>query len=130
MRPTLEKTSPSGLKHVDKALALLEGADVVVKAEPADVVTVKKAVSTLQVSMDNLLGVRAEEDRYIRAILKIDEVTSVTLDKKKEIGLVYHTADEAHVHGIKAKIYAALQVRTGAIRLNRALRPCTLAEWI
>ena len=41
----------------------------------------KRETHTIQINMDNLLGVRALEDQYIRALLMVDGVTSVTLDR-------------------------------------------------
>ena len=46
----------------------------------------KREVFTIQINMDNLLGARATEDQYIRALLMVDGVTSVTLDRVRGEG--------------------------------------------
>jgi hypothetical protein len=46
----------------------------------------RRELQTLQLNMDNLLGNREQEDAYIRALLLLDGVTSVTLDRKREVG--------------------------------------------
>jgi hypothetical protein len=42
---------------------------------------VKRELRGVQLNMDGLLGVRSNEDQYIRALLSAEGVTSVTIDR-------------------------------------------------
>lgn len=44
----------------------------------------KKEVRGVQINMDGLLGVKSNEDKYIRSLLMVDGVTSVTIDRVSE----------------------------------------------
>jgi len=41
----------------------------------------KREIRGVHLNMDNLLGKKAEEDQYIKALLLVDGVTSVTIDR-------------------------------------------------
>lgn len=53
---------------------------------PADIMQ-KKETRGVQLNMDGLLGRRDHEDEYIKALLLVDGVTSVTLDRVRELQL-------------------------------------------
>lgn len=120
MRPVLEDYgADDALAKLDRTLAALNGSSssssssnssAAAKDTAAAPAAAKRAVATLQVTMDNLLGVRAVEDRYIRAMLGVDGVTSVTLDRKRDVGLVYHHAGD-DAQALKAQLYEIIQVR-------------------
>jgi hypothetical protein len=44
----------------------------------------RRELRGVQLSMDGLLGVKAEEDRYIAALLTVDGITSVTIDRVRD----------------------------------------------
>lgn len=128
---TMRQASPGAAAQVEKALALLEagGGDVAAlkggEQHVADFVAAsKRPVQTLQITMESLLGVRSEEDRYIRAVLKVDDVTSVTLDKRREVGLVYHASPDAFA--LKAQIYKVVQAVCDEIMDGKGQRRFTV----
>lgn len=65
----MDREADQSLEKADKIIGMLEGriAKVATVSEPR----ARKAISSTSVSMENLLGVKANEDRYIRAILLV-----------------------------------------------------------
>jgi hypothetical protein len=70
----LERT-PKGLHGI------INGAIVMLKADSKADAIVKKDTRGVQLNMDGLLGKREHEDEYIKALLLVDGVTSVTIDR-------------------------------------------------
>lgn len=71
----------------------------------------RRELQTIQLNMDNLLGQRDQEDQYIRALLMMDGVTSVTLDRKREVALVF-----AYDAGMKQAMYETVQATCDSIQ--------------
>lgn len=72
----------------------------------------KKELRNIQINMDNLLGNKYEEDLYIKALLLTDTITSVTIDRKRELLLcyTYETVD------ITSQLYTILQDKCNMLR--------------
>ena len=89
VRPVLvEDGIDESVALVDEALRWLSDAAAaapLVKSSAtsaaAAVPVIRAAPQQIQINMDNLLGERRTEDMYIRALLMVDGVTSVTLDR-------------------------------------------------
>ena len=65
----------------------------------------KKELRNIQINMDNLLGNKYEEDLYIKGLLLTDTITSVTIDRKREL-LICYTYE---IMDITEQLYTILQ---------------------
>lgn len=74
----LETTPTSMHAEINATLAMVKSD---AKPVAAPVVTTKKEPRGVQLNMDGLLGKREHEDEYIRALLMVDGITSVTIDR-------------------------------------------------
>lgn len=72
----------------------------------------KKEVRGVHLNMDGLLGKKEQEDQYIRALLLVDGVTSVTIDRTRSIAIVYTTEEKE----MKPVLYAKVQQVCDGIR--------------
>jgi hypothetical protein len=90
----------------------------------APIKAAKKEVRGVQLNMDGLLGKTEQEDAYIRALLLVDGVTSVTIDKVREIAIVYTTEEKE----MKPLLYAKVQQVCDSIRDSLGLRRINVAK--
>lgn len=74
----------------------------------------KKELHQVHLNMDGLLGSRAKEDCYIRALLMTDEVTSVTIDRRRELAIVYTRVSD--VTALTPNLYDAVQTACDEIQ--------------
>lgn len=78
----------------------------------------KKDVRGVQLNMDGLLGRKDQEDQYIRALLLVDGITSVTIDRTRAVAIVY-THEEREMKG---DLYAVVQGVCDRLRDAAGLR--------
>ena len=69
-----------------------------------------------RVVLTGLLGDKAKEDRYIRAMLLEEGVTSVTLDRRRELAVVFTHAKDAAPAALCARLYAVVQDVCDSVR--------------
>lgn len=75
----LESTPPELHGLLNNTIKMLKADHELGKSK--DVLPAKKETRGVQLNMDGLLGKREYEDMYIKALLQVDGVTSVTIDR-------------------------------------------------